>query len=237
MVNKDKHTANGSFIKLIKLCKTYYMGQYTVEALKDVDLTIDRGEMVAVMGPSGSGKSTLMNILGCLDRPTSGRYYLNGEDVSIFTDNQFARIRNSTAGFVFQSFNLLARTPAVENVALPLLYAGERGNVREKARKALDMVGLGDRWHHKPNELSGGEMQRVAIARAIVNDPDVIFADEPTGNLDTKSGDEIIDIFRQLNSKGKAVIIVTHDPEISARCPRILRFRDGRIVSDERKSE
>jgi len=237
MGTKEKHTANGTFIKLIKLCKTYYMGEYTVEALKDVDLIINHGEMLAVMGPSGSGKSTLMNILGCLDRPTSGRYFLNGENVSTFTDNQFARIRNSTAGFVFQSFNLLARTPAVENVALPLLYAGVRGNVREKAREALDMVGLGDRWHHKPNELSGGQMQRVAIARAIVNDPEVIFADEPTGNLDTKSGDEILDIFQQLNSKGKAVIIVTHDPEISARCPRILRFRDGCIVSDERKSE
>lgn len=237
MGNKEKHTANGSFIKLVKLCKTYYMGEHIVEALKDVDLIINHGEMLAVMGPSGSGKSTLMNILGCLDRPTSGHYYLSGEDVATFTDNQFARIRNGTAGFVFQSFNLLARTPAVENVALPLLYAGVRGNVRKKALEALEMVGLGDRWHHKPNELSGGQMQRVAIARAIVNDPEVIFADEPTGNLDTKSGDEILDIFQQLNSKGKAVIIVTHDPEISARCPRILRFRDGRIVSDERKSE
>jgi putative ABC transport system ATP-binding protein len=235
-MNKSRQIpTNSSFIQLIKVCKTYYMGEHRVEALKDVDLTINHGEMVAVMGPSGSGKSTLMNILGCLDRPTSGHYLLEGEDVAKFSDNQFARIRNSIAGFVFQSFNLLARTPAVENVALPMIYSGRRGNVKAKAMAALDAVGLADRWHHRPNELSGGEQQRVAIARAIVNDPEVIFADEPTGNLDTKAGDEVIEIFADLNRRGKAVVIVTHDPEIGERCPRIIRFRDGLLVSDERR--
>jgi len=235
MRNNEENIADGSFIELIKLNKFYHMGEYTVEALKDVDLTIRHGEMVAVMGPSGSGKSTLMNILGCLDRPTSGSYLLNGEDVSTFTDNQFAQIRNRTAGFVFQNFNLLARTQAVENVALPLLYSGARGNVRERALEALEMVGLGDRWHHKPNELSGGQLQRVAIARAIVNDPEIILADEPTGNLDTKAGDEIMEIFADLHKRGTAVIVVTHDPDIGSRCPRVLRFRDGMLVSDEKR--
>lgn len=233
MRNNGKNITDGSFIELIKLNKFYHMGEYTVEALKDVDLTIRHGEMLAVMGPSGSGKSTLMNILGCLDRPTSGSYLLNDKDVSTFSDNQLAQIRNRTAGFVFQNFNLLARTPAVENVALPLLYSSTRGNVRERALEALEMVGLGDRWHHKPNELSGGQLQRVAIARAIVNDPEIILADEPTGNLDTKAGDEIMEIFIDLHKRGTAVIVVTHDPDIGSRCPRVLRFRDGMLVSDE----
>lgn len=235
MIDNEKIDTNGALIELIKVCKTYYMGLYKVEALKDVTLRIGKGEMVAVMGPSGSGKSTLMNILGCLDRPTSGKYLLEGKDVANFDDNQFARIRNLTAGFVFQSFNLLPRTPAVENVALPLIYSGARGNVKARARAALEMVGLGDRWHHRPSELSGGEQQRVAVARAIVNDPEIIFADEPTGNLDTKVGGEIMDIFDELHKRGKAVVIVTHDPEISERCPRIIRFRDGLLVSDERR--
>jgi putative ABC transport system ATP-binding protein len=235
MNNNNKINTNGVFIQLIKICKTYYMGLHRVEALKDVDLTIGHGEMVAIMGPSGSGKSTLMNILGCLDRPTSGRYLLAGSDVAKLSDNQLASIRNRTAGFVFQNFNLLPRTPAVENVALPMIYAGGRSNVKTKALEALEAVGLRDRWHHRPNELSGGEMQRVAIARAIVNDPDVIFADEPTGNLDSAVGNEILLIFEELNRRGKAVIIVTHDPDIGDRCPRIIKFRDGQLISDERR--
>ncbi len=233
MSGNGKTEYNGPFIELIKLSKTYFMGLHQVHALKDVDLKINTGEMLAVMGPSGSGKSTLMNILGCLDKPTSGKYLLEGRNVATFDDNQFAKIRNRKAGFVFQNFNLLARTPALENVALPLLYSGARGNVKERAMAALEMVGLGEWWHHKPNELSGGQQQRVAIARAIVNDPEVIFADEPTGNLDTKSGDEIIDIFIDLHKHGKAIIIVTHDPDIASRCPRKLSFRDGSLVSDE----
>ncbi len=235
MNNNDKIRNSGPLIKLIKVSKTYYMGLYRVEALRDVSLEIERGEMVAIMGPSGSGKSTLMNILGCLDKPTGGRYLLEGRDVSQFSDNQFAQIRNRTAGFVFQSFNLLARTPAIENVALPLIYSGARGNVKLRAKEALEMVGLGDRTHHKPSELSGGEQQRVAVARAIVNDPEIIFADEPTGNLDTRVGNEIMEIFNDLHRRGKAVVIVTHDPEIGERCPRVLKFRDGLLVSDERR--
>jgi putative ABC transport system ATP-binding protein len=235
MARNAKTEYNGALIELVKVCKTYFMGIHKVDALKDVDLKINGGEMVAVMGPSGSGKSTLMNILGCLDKPTSGKYLLEGKNVATFDDNQFAKIRNSMAGFVFQNFNLLARTSAVENVALPLLYSGTRGNVKERAMAALEMVGLTDWWHHKPSELSGGQQQRVAIARAIVSDPEVIFADEPTGNLDTKSGDEILDIFTDLHKQGKAIIIVTHDPDISKRCPRKLMFRDGFLVSDETK--
>ena len=233
MSNNKNINSSGVFIQLARICKTYYMGLHRVEALKDVDLAIKHGEMVAIMGPSGSGKSTLMNILGCLDRPTSGRYLLEGSDVAKLSDNQLASIRNRTAGFVFQNFNLLPRTPAVENVALPMIYAGGHSNVRAKALAALEAVGLRDRWHHKPSELSGGEMQRVAIARAIVNDPVVIFADEPTGNLDSAVGNEILQIFEELNRKGTAVIIVTHDSDIGDRCPRILKFRDGHLVSDE----
>ena len=222
------------FIKLENLSKTYVMGEHRVEALKDLDLLIGQGEMLAIMGPSGSGKSTLMNILGHLDRPTSGKYYLEGRDVATLDDNQLARIRNQKAGFVFQSFNLLPRTPALENVALPLIYSRKKLNVKETALAALGAVGLEDWSHHKPSELSGGQQQRVAIARAIVNEPEVVFADEPTGNLDTKAGSEIMDIFEDLNKRGKAIIIVTHDPEVAERCPRILKFRDGVLVSDER---
>lgn len=203
-----------------------------VHALSDVNLDINAGEFIAVMGPSGSGKSTLMNILGCLDRPTSGSYILNGKEVSGLEDNELAYLRSRKIGFVFQSFNLLKRTSALENVELPLIYAGVT-DMRTLAIEALDKVGLGDRLRHKSNELSGGEQQRVAIARAIVHSPDIILADEPTGNLDTKAGYEIMRIFKSLNGEGQTVIVVTHDEEIGRMTNRILYFRDGRLVSDE----
>ncbi len=217
------------------ITKIYKMGEIEVPALRGVDLKIYPGELVAIMGPSGSGKSTLMNILGCLDQPTSGTYKLDGVDVGKLNDNQLAEIRNRKIGFVFQSFNLLRRTTAIDNVEQPLIYAGVRPKERrERARAALESVGLGNRLKHHPNELSGGQQQRVAIARALVTNPAIILADEPTGNLDSKSGAEIMCIFQRLNmERGDTVIFVTHDPRIAAHTRRIIRISDGRIVGDE----
>jgi len=210
------------------------MGGETVHALRDVSLEIARGEYVAIMGPSGSGKSTLMNLIGCLDTPTSGRYVLNGASVSEMGDNQLAEIRNREIGFVFQTFNLLARSNALHNVELPLIYSGVPADERRKiALEALSHVGLADRVHHKPNELSGGQRQRVAVARALVNKPSILLADEPTGNLDSKTGEEIMALFEQLSRKGNTIILVTHEEDIAKHARRIIRLRDGLIASDE----
>lgn len=215
--------------------KTYRIGAVEVNALDKVDLKIDKGEYVALMGPSGSGKSTLMNILGCLDTPTRGTYNLNGINVSRRTDNELAEVRNKEIGFIFQTFNLLSRNTALENVALPLVYSGIDKKARtEKAKKALENVGLGDRMEHKPNELSGGQRQRVAIARALVNNPSIILADEPTGNLDTKTSHEIMDLIEDIHRQGNTVIIVTHEEDIARRAHRVVRLRDGNIESDTR---
>ena len=212
------------------LMKVYQMGQVEVNALAGVSINIERGEVVAIMGPSGSGKSTLMNILGCLDLPSSGKYILDGEAVETLNDDQLADIRNRKVGFIFQSFNLLSRTTALGNVELPLRYAGKISDRKELARAALDSVGLGDRISHRPTELSGGQQQRVAIARALVNNPAIIMADEPTGNLDSKVGKEILDLLLTLNrDKGTTLIIVTHDPTIAAQTQRIIHLRDGLI--------
>lgn len=212
------------------LTKVYKMGTIEVHALSDVTLDIHQGEVVAIMGPSGSGKSTLMNILGCLDQPTSGEYILDGEPVSSLRDDQLATARNRKVGFVFQSFNLLPRATALANVELPLRYAGLTDGRRERARRALETVGLSDRIHHKPTELSGGQQQRVAIARALVNDPAILMADEPTGNLDSKVGQEIMDLLLALNrERGTTVIIITHDPNVGAQCGRVIRIRDGKV--------
>ena len=217
--------------------KTYQMGDVEVEALRGVDLDIIPGEMMSIMGPSGSGKSTLMNIIGCLDVATSGNYFLDGADVSRLNDDQLAEIRCRKIGFVFQSFNLLARTTAIANVELPLIYAGVNGRQRrERATESLDLVGLGDRLDHKPNELSGGQQQRVAVARALINRPSLILADEPTGNLDTRTGQEIMELFTRLNQEqGMTIIFVTHDSEIATFCNRIVHIRDGLIEEDERR--
>ncbi|MBW1888401.1 MAG: ABC transporter ATP-binding protein [Deltaproteobacteria bacterium] len=218
------------------LWKTYQLGRQEVNALREATFTISQGEFVAIMGPSGSGKSTLMNILGCLDTPTKGNYYLRGKLVSTLDDNELAYIRNNEIGFVFQVFNLLARATAFHNVELPLIYKGTQKKVREdKTHKALEMVEMSDRMNHRPSELSGGERQRVAIARALVNEPSLLLADEPTGNLDSKTGLEIINLFRKIHSQGNTLIVVTHEREIAENAHRIIFLKDGRIVKEERK--
>jgi putative ABC transport system ATP-binding protein len=222
-----------SIIETTEIAKIYQMGSETVKALQSISISINRGEYVAFMWPSGSGKSTLMNIVGCLDTPTSGRYVLNNKDVSHLTENELAEIRNKEIGFVFQTFNLLPRASSLENVALPLIYAGYNKSERdEKAMATLASVGLADRASHKPNELSGGQRQRVAIARALVNDPSIILADEPTGNLDTKTSYDIMDLFQDLHDKGNTIIMVTHEDDIAHYAHRIIRLRDGLIESD-----
>jgi putative ABC transport system ATP-binding protein len=225
---------NGALASLSEITKIYQTGKVQVRALRGIDLEIRRGEFVAIIGPSGSGKSTLMNIIGCLDTPTSGRYILDDRPVADMGIHQLAAIRNRKIGFIFQNFNLLPYATAYENVELPLIFAGTPGPVRrEKIMHSLSIVGLADRADHKPTELSGGEMQRVAIARALANDPEVILADEPTGNLDSKSGKEIISIFEKLNAAGRSVVTITHDMNIANRCHRIVRIKDGLIVSND----
>src|SRR3954463_9104666 len=230
----DSRSSDPIIIDIENITKDYVMGEEVVHALRGVSLQIHSNEYLAIMGPSGSGKSTLMNMLGCLDTPSSGRYEFNGRDVSSMTDDELAAIRNREIGFVFQTFNLLPRADSLRNVELPLIYAGiDPETRRERAAHVLREVGLGDRLYHKPNELSGGQRQRVAIARALVNDPSIILADEPTGNLDSKTGDEIMSLFEALSEKGNTVIVVTHEEEVARHARRIIRIRDGLIASDE----
>jgi len=222
-------------IKIRGIRRDFPLGQEVVKVLMGIDLDIERGEYVALMGPSGSGKSTLMNILGCLDTPTAGTYELNGKDVSNMTDDELAEIRNTEIGFVFQTFNLLPRTTALENVALPMIYAGaSKSQRKQRAEEVLSDVGLADRMDHKPNQLSGGQRQRVAVGRALVNKPSIILADEPTGNLDSKTSDEIMNLFDEIHRNGNTVIIVTHEEDIAAHAHRIIRLRDGMVESDTR---
>lgn len=222
-------------IKAVRLRKTYIMGDVKVEALKDASFQIAEGEFVAIIGPSGSGKSTLMHILGCLDQPTGGSYFLDDHDINSASDNQLAEIRNKKIGFVFQQFNLLPKATILQNVCVPLIYSGMRGRRKQQqsAINALELVGLGDRLNHRPNEISGGQKQRVAIARALINNPALLLADEPTGNLDTKTGQEIMKTFLQLNQEGHTIIVVTHDQEIAAQAHRVIQIRDGLIQRDE----
>jgi putative ABC transport system ATP-binding protein len=226
-----------SIIHLENIRKSYFMGKHELEVLKGITLDINKNEYVALMGPSGSGKSTLMNIIGCLDTATIGTYILNGKDVSKMEDNALAEVRNKEIGFVFQQFNLLPRLTALENVALPLIYAGMTKKLRnEKAMHVLELVSLTDRSHHKPNELSGGQSQRVAIARALVNDPSIILADEPTGNLDSKTSYEIMDIFGKIQSEGNTVVLVTHEEDIANHAKRVIRLRDGIVETDKQNT-
>jgi putative ABC transport system ATP-binding protein len=219
------------------LWKTYIMGSEEIHALRGVDISIEKGEYVAIMGPSGSGKSTLMNLIGCLDTPTKGSYLLNGKQVSEMNDNELARIRNEEIGFVFQTFNLLPRATALHNVELPLVYAGVPSRDRqERAREALHKVELDERMNHKPNELSGGQRQRVAIARALVNNPSILLADEPTGNLDSKTGVEIMALFERLHQSGNTIVLVTHEPDIAAHAHRVIHIRDGKVEKDVRQA-
>lgn len=227
-----------SLIELKNICKSYKMGDFVLPVLKDITLSADKGEMLALTGSSGSGKSTLMNILGCLDRPTSGEYFLDGKEVSKLNNDGRADVRNKKIGFVFQSFNLLSRTTALENVIMPLNYTASHLSEREmieRGKEVLIKVGLGERMDHEPSQLSGGQQQRVAIARALINNPEILFADEPTGNLDSRMSDEILDMFCRINeSEGVTIILVTHEPDIAARAKRVIKLIDGRIISDQR---